>query len=307
MLRIIAFICSLVIVTSCATSRLEVPITRPAEINTSKFKRVFVGDFKNATSLPNPQGKMEFALTNALTATGRFEVLDKEAFENFSKGTKAKNDDILVINGTVSRFKGGSEVKQGQPYKDKEGKTYIDYVRIAAISYGAQFKVAQASDSKILGTKEVVKEVTDSRNATNRQPDMIDMDVLLSTAEEQIVAEFLKKIVPYKQTVAIDLYSDKDLPQLEKGIEAAKQGSWDDAIMQFKSAVEKCGNLKPEQQAVAYYDLGTAQMLNYQFSEARKNFTKAVSLESKNTTYQESITICNRYEAEYKKVQEQNQ
>lgn len=297
---------SFAFLSSCATSRLEVPLTRPAEINTSKFKRVFVGDFKNATSLPNPQGKMEFALTNALTATGKFDVLDKEAYENFIKGGKTKNDDILVINGTVSRYKGGDVVTQGQPYKDKEGKTYINYTRTAAISYGVQFKVSQASDAKILGTREVVKEVSDSQTATNAQPGYIDMDNLLASAEDLIIREFLKKIVPYKEIVAVDLYSDKDLPQLDEGIKAARQGSWEAATSLFKEALDKSSSLKPEQQAIAAYDLGVAEMLNNEFASARKHFSLAVSKDGKKSEYSVALRGCDKLESDYKKVQEQN-
>lgn len=290
---------------SCAVARVEVPLIRPAEINTTKFKRVYVGDFKNATSLPNPSGQIEFALTQALQATNKFEVLDKEAYETFVKSSKSKTDDVLVINGTVSQYKGGEEVTQGKPYTNKEGKTFVDYTRTAGIVFGTQFKVSQASNAHVIGTREITKNASTSRTATNAQPPYIDMEDLVRGAQNDVVIEFLKKILPYREIVTVELYKDEGMPELEQGINAAKRGEWEAAITLFSGATEKYKAVKPEQQAAAFYDLGIAHQFSYRFADAKKAFSKALTLDDRPAQYKNALNECALRESEYKKLKEQ--
>lgn len=68
-------------------------------------------------------------------------------------------------------------------------------------------------------------------------------------------------IAPYEEKVAVTLYNDSKMPELEQGISYAKIGQWEKSIELFKEATEKYKDSPKIMVDKAHFDLGIALRL----------------------------------------------
>ncbi|TRZ76377.1 MAG: hypothetical protein D4R93_03365 [Deltaproteobacteria bacterium] len=310
---IVVILCGLLL-SSCGTTKLFVPVTRPAEINLVKFKRIAIGEITG-------QGGQNITedLTQALLESNRFEVLDRAHLDKVlgehnltTSGfiDEAKASEIgkmlgaaVLVFGRVSVYK--TDIKDTyQDWKAKDGN-HRTYYRTGVANITANFQLTDLTTGKILTSKKIEGGSTQQlQNTDAKVTEDIDRDALLSVGSKTVVTEFMKKIAPYQENVQVKLFSDSDIPELERGISFAKIGQWDRAIDQFKSAIDS----KPNQENIhkAYFDLGVAYEYSYMFKEAMDALNKAFALKAEQT-YSDEMGNCRAREQEYRKLQEQTQ
>ncbi len=297
----------------CGTTSLLIPVTRPAEINLSKFKKIAIGEITGQAS-----DDVTDELTTALFESNLFEVLDRTNLDKIlrehnlsasglvDEKTAAEFGQLIgaaaMVFGRVADYKYDEKVTKGDPWTDKGGKYHQYYYRKGESKVTVNFKIIDLTTGKLLVSKSITQGGVIETSADNQQPEAIDRDNLLAFARKLVVKDFMKKIAPYQEIVRMYLKSDSDLPELEKGISFAKAGQWDRAIENFKLATEKYpGN---ENLHKAYYDLGVAYMYNQMFKESIDALNKAYELKA-DEDYLTEIQNCKNMESEYKKLQEQ--
>jgi len=297
----------------CGTTSLLVPVTRPAEINLAKFKKIAVGEITGQAA-----NDVTDELTTALFESNRFEVLDRANLDKIlrehnlsasglvDEKTAAEFGQLIgaaaMVFGRVADYKYDEKLEKGEPWTDKKGGRHQTFTRYGSSKVTVNFKITDLTTGKLLVSKSITHGGEAKTYADNQQPDAIDRDNLFAFARKAVIQDFMKKVAPYTEYVKMYLKSDSDIPELEKGISLAKAGQWDRAIENFKSATEKYpGN---ENLHKAYYDLGVAYMYNQMFKESIDALNKAYELKA-DEDYLTEIQNCKNMESEYKKLQEQ--
>jgi tetratricopeptide (TPR) repeat protein len=288
----------------CSTTRIQVPVLRPAEINTGGFKRAVVLGFKNTTVLSNEGDQLEFTLARRLVETNRFTVIDKALFDQSMRSQATTTNDVLVISGVVNEYSYTENIVESKPYQ-RDGKTFVDYRRNGAVRLGVSFQVSRTSNAQILGGRALLQEIPGSSTATNGQPPPLVVASMVAEARERLVAAFLKKIVPYEEIVGVDFYSEKTIPELDYGITAAQQGDWDTALQTFGMATDKYTTNK--QVHVAWYNLALALQCVARFAEAEQAFLRAIRLDPTTSEYQRALERCRQLANDYRRVQQESQ
>jgi curli biogenesis system outer membrane secretion channel CsgG len=299
---------------SCGVSYVRVPVTRPAEVNMTKFKKVTIGEFTG-----HKGGYEVFsALTSALVASGKFEVLDRQnldrillenelAISGITEGEGATRLQNLIgaaalVSGHVSSFDFTDKVERGEPYKDKDGKSHVSFTRSALATVNVTFRITDLTSGRIIFSRPLEQRKEMKTSAVDKDPDFIDKKKLLSIATGMVIDEFLSLIMPHTVFVSVELLDDSDLPDMEKGISFAKAGSWNMAIDVFHGLTSV--SMDNEKLSKVYYNLGISYQYNYEFAEARQAFNKALSLHN-DDRYVNAINNCRLMEYEQEKVRQQ--
>jgi tetratricopeptide (TPR) repeat protein len=124
----------------------------------------------------------------------------------------------------------------------------------------------------IVAAKSISREAVRTISADDKLPPDPDSDDAMNEAVSDTVGAFTKMISPYRDYVKVVFAPlDKNLPELEMGVNFAKAGRWSDAIDQFKIAIQK----NPTHDG-AWYHLVLAYEYSYMFIEAEEAFNEAI-------------------------------
>ncbi len=301
---------ALFLITGCPPPSVLVPVTRPAEINLRGINKIIVGDITGT-------GGQEIAdlLTSELFKSGKFEVLERANLDKIMKEhsinlsgavdekTAAEMGKLIgastLILGNVSQYKYDQKMTYSE-WKDKEDKSHRTYTKTGTARVIATFRVVGLTTGKMLAVKTVEKEVTRQTRADDGEPEDPHKDEAMRTTVNETVAAFIKTIAPYTDYVNIVFAPlDKNLPELERGINFAKAGRWGDALKEFKTAAEK----SPTHDG-AWYNLGLAYEYSYMFKEAEDSFNEANKIKPCEKCLTE-INNVRRLAVERKKLEEQ--
>lgn len=99
-----------------------------------------------------------------------------------------------------------------------------------------------------------------------------------SSLVKKIVKDFVREIVPTKRREFREF--DVSQSDVKAGVNAAENGSWDQAIRIWEELVSK-----DENNAAAHYNLGIAYEVQKKYAKAEKAYGKACSLDATKTLY----------------------
>lgn len=303
--------------TGCGPTAIRVPITRPAEVNTAKFKSIVVADIISTSEVNSDGLAFETELTQALVDAQKFQVLDKKAAQRKLIENNLRDIDLrsqanvagkviqsaLLVSGTITRYEYSENVSAGDPYKDKNGRSHVEYRRDGAFNISISFQLTDMEDGRVIAVKTIQDEVKDRTDATDKRPPEISTYELAHRCRTQIIAEFMKKILPYQESVLAVLYDDDAMPSLEVGNTKAKLGMWDQAAVEYQKALD--AGKGTENYHKAWYDMGLACMYTGKFKEAEDNIVKALEGEPDNYYYKDAFERCKKMAEDYKRLQEQ--
>lgn len=306
-------VCALII-QSCGSSYVSVPVTRPSEVNLIKYKNVCVGEFGGHRVGRN----LHIELTNALIGSGKVNVLDHQALdrllfeneltlaglilrENSDKLTKLLGA-AAIISGRVLTYDFDQDVQKGSPYADKNGKTHHDFVKVGTAKVKINFKITDLTNGQIIFSRNFERTVVGKNSATDEYPPDVKAEEQFSIARENIVREFTRCILPYTERINVEFLTDSDLPELEQGVELIRRGAWEDGIARFLLCARAVRN--NETLAKAYYDLGLAYQYTYTFDKAHEAFSKACALVNEQR-YFTAATRCRIMEEEQRRLEYQ--
>jgi len=304
----------------CGTTRLMVPVTRPAEVNLSKFKTIAIGDITG-------NGGQDLAedLTARLFQSGRFEVLDRQHLERILKEHNLSFSGLVdetyaaglgelfgtsaLVFGRVAKYEYKEDLTD-EKYEttDKKGKVtkHTEYTRTGKINMDVSLQITDLTTGKIIAVKKISKSNGERKTNIDDQPEKIDKDKWLRWGYQAVAGEFMKMIAPYQEKVEVKLLTDGDMPELESGINLAKIGQWDTAIGFFEQAI-KNNEMNPKVKIdKAWFDLGVAYEYTYQFDKAEEAVMKAYTINA-DKDYAEELKSIKRLQSEQEKLNEQMQ
>ena len=312
-LLILTFLLIIVFFEGCGTTNVNVMVTHPAEMNMLNYKKLIVNEFSGLRG-----NSVNNELINSLMESNRFELIDhnylsKLLYENglnyenvLSNGMNEqvghKVGKIALISGKILKHDFKEEVKKGTAEKDNKNINHYTYTRFAHVYVSINFQITDLNSGKIIFSKNIERNLDDSRNQVDREPENFKKDYMLEQTRKLVIQDFLKKIIPYSETVTVELYDDSDVPDYEKGIKYAKNGFWEKAIPAFLDGINFAKN--NELKAKGYYNLGIAYQYSYLFNDALNSFDKAFSIDGKDK-YMSAMKNCKQMEAEYNLVREQ--
>lgn len=138
-------------------------------------------------------------------------------------------------------------------------------------------------------------------------PASLDGRAMLDRCAQKVAQDFCRVIIPWSETVKVNLYKHNLLPMLEEGIEYAKAGLWPEAVGLFEQAVEIAAAdpaIDKTASARANWNLGIGYLYTERFDEAEIQVKKAYELDGRKEYIEEVKNIKNRRE-EKKKLSEQ--
>lgn len=303
---------------NCASSYLQVPVTRPAEVNLTDFNKIAIGEISG-----NHGEDLAEEITSSLFQSKRFEVLDRQ---NLTRLMKEHNLDLSGMVDTknsaeIGKFVGAAALVFGRvsnyDYKEeftsrdwetksKKGKVtrHTTYTRKGVATIEASLQITDLTTGKILAIKNFSESNTKTKEETDEKPGKIDSKKLLNKCRKDIVNKFMKMIAPYQEIVKVKLLKDSKMPELERGISMAKIGEWKEAKELFQKAVNAYDGDSSKDYDKAWYDLAIAYKYTNEFDlaeEAVKNAYKT----NPDEDYAKELKKIRKAREQYEKLQEQ--
>ncbi|HOX86770.1 MAG TPA: CsgG/HfaB family protein [bacterium] len=295
---------------ACATTSMNIPVTKPAKINLAGINKIAVGDITGPGSM-----NLTDELIAQLFNSNRYEILDRQHLDRIfqehrlslsgtiDESTAAELGKLFgsaaLIFGRVSQHNYTEEMTKKDHKDEKSGKTHRTYERKGKANVAVTLQVTDLRTGKIVAVRNLQKEVSKTTSATDHTPEKIDQEALLHEARTSVLTSFMQDIAPYTEIEKISFISDKNIPQLKAGIDMAKAGNWQQAVKYFKEAT-----IAYPSSPKAFYNLGIAQMWSYNFEQAEAALNKAYELEAK-SIYLKEINRCKRLKAEQERLAEQ--
>ena len=312
-----------VLTVGCATVRVPIQVTHPAEINMSMYKQIAIsridGNLGNA-----------FAddLKERLIETGRFTLVDRARLDQIMRELKLSSSDLVqsdkaaklgnllpataIISGhTNGKYEEKMTHEDSTCYRDKNDKRgyrcRTNY-RNGIFSTGGSIDVIDVSTGQIIKSKTLGNRCEAGTSATNENPDSIDRDSLIAQCNDQNVTKFVKAISSWTEIVQAPFRKDGDLPALEAGVNQAKIGDMQGAAETFQAAAkdaEMNPKVSPKTIAMAYWNLGLAYQYSDEFDKAITAFNKSCLLDPSDECTR-AIGNCQKHRQEKRKLDEQN-
>ena len=242
------------LLSGCVTTvNVPVPVTMPAEIDMSPYKRIALAEIKE-----NLGSDFSDHLKQDLLRSGRFEVVDRERLDQILKELRFSQSDIVdsrkspklgkligaaaIISGrlsggytqSVSQYRTTCSVypEQGKPYS----VPCTQYTRKGIYRTRGSVDVIDVQTGKILKSKQLYETCELATQATGASPPSVDNNVLRDQCVQRNVLKLVKAITPWTEQVMVPFEKDDENPEIERGITLAKAGQLNEAVKVFEQA-----------------------------------------------------------------------
>ncbi len=317
-----------VVMSACATVHVDVPVMKPAEINMGRYKQIAVGELRGQ----HGQEIMNLVQQH-LMESNRFQVVDRAHLGQIMGELKLSASELADPNHAAQLGKQlpasallfgnveeddfqNNETFEDRKVADAKGNTHVQryYTRVGTATVRVSFQIDDVETGQLLKVKRVEKRAQQRRfndcaqysNAECHAPS-IDGSEMLRQEREEVVAEFMRAIVPHRVVQEASFYKDGDLPELERAIAMCKLGEWAKAQDLVSTAIdrgEKSG-LASKIIAKAYWDRGLVYEYSGQYDKAKADVQKAYEYTSDDDFLKELAHI-EQAATDAKKLQEQN-
>jgi tetratricopeptide (TPR) repeat protein len=307
---------SFALLCACGSVPVRVPVMRPAEINMVAYQTVAVGEMRGRGNLI-----MGDALEEALLATNRFQVLDRQHMNSIMRELSLSASDLadpgkaaklgkvmtagaLIYGDVDEQYR---EFPSEDRIKNKDGTVTMIYKLRGEMRTRATFKIVDVATGRLIIAKTYEERRDDTNSGYNKRPDPIDVDGLERSARRGVLDRFMRAIVPHQEYITANFQKDSDIPQLEGGIGWAERGDWKKAQATFSEAIadgQKNPKIKSDQLAKAYWNLGLAYEYAGDYDSASTTVQKAYELTNDKDLLRELDNI-KRLQDEAKRVSEQ--
>jgi tetratricopeptide (TPR) repeat protein len=307
---------SVVLLCACGSVPVRVPVMRPAEISMVAYQTVAVGDMRG-----HGNTQMGNSLEEALLASGRFQVLDRQHMNSVMRELQLSSSDLadpskaaklgkvmtagaLIYGDVDEQYR---EIPSEDRIKNKDNSVTFVYKLRGEMRTRATFKIVDVATGRLIIAKTYEERRDDTNSGYNKRPDPIDVDGLALSARRGVLDRFMRAIVPHQEYVTANFQKDSDIPQLEGGIGWAERGEWKKAQETFTQAIadgQKNPKIKSDQLAKAYWNLGLAYEYAGDYDSATATVQKAYELTNDKDLLRELDNI-RRLQDEARRVNEQ--
>ena len=304
----------------CATEAVHVRVLRPAPVNLVQYDRVAVDLFDGGGGT-EIAGELTDALAttrNPLTGQQAFEVLDRrevdrmiddlrrrrgqsdtEAMEVLARWREAP----ILIRGRVETH-GVEEVVTQNKKIDERGVPHMLFTRTCTAEVHVTIEVCEGQGERLFD-RAVLRERTSASTAgLDTPPAPIDQMSLLAAARRKVVDQYMRRVLPHEDVVAVQLYDDRDYAELQVGNGYARTGEWERALESYRSALARMTGEAAQDRHLALYNIGVALEYTNRFEEARQALQEAYGVEQDKKILAEIANVARR-EAEYAQLAEQ--
>jgi len=309
------------VMAGCGTSSVYINVKRPAEINLKEYRKIAIGDIVDQRGRQGGHAKdMAGEITSVLFTSGQFEVLDRQNLARImtehslsetgiiDESTAAEIGKVIgtaaLIFGRIQTDQYQEDLKEGEPYKDKEGRSHQIHTRTGTYRVAANLQVIDIQTARILAVKSLSAERTARRTADNQDPANIDRNALYARCLKDISQQFIRMVAPYDVRVRAAFLTDKLLPEVDQAIGYFRIGEWQEGMTILRGTISKTG-LPLEVQAKTFYNLGLAETYASQFDEAIEHLKTALSLNPKSRRIQNAILKAKMEQESAEKLKEQ--
>lgn len=282
-------------VVGCARMEVPIPVMHPAEINLQGRDQVKIDRVSGRGGR-----EMEAHIREILGRSPTIKLVDatiQGPIIGYQPPTPApgqkQSGGLIVVRGDVLEYDYDEHMSRTMTTctrRVKRNNKYVDeqygcphYTRTGRVRVRAAFQVIDGETGQVIRPKSVACEDREQTQATDSTPSYIDGEDMLIKCAQKAAFDFTKTISPWVEDVKAGFYKDDALPMLEKGIELARLGQWDQAISLFKQGVAAAAadpTIKPKAAARAHWDLGLAYEYTGRFDEAYFEIRKAYELTS---------------------------
>jgi tetratricopeptide (TPR) repeat protein len=308
----------------CSTVGVKVPMMRPAEINLKGKNELVVGQMSGRKA-----DKMSAYVKQKALDSGYFKVIDRKHLDKVMAELKLSTSDLVdtdsrkklgklmtgsvLIMGNILDYNYTEDMSRDVRECTKKIKKKVykyrctNYYRKGSAIVRASFDIVDIETGETLRSKALESKRRSATSATDEQPARIDSNLLLDTCMKVVATNLIRAIAPWKDVVTANFKKDGDLPMMETGIRYAQAGLWDDALLQFKSAVEIADtnpDISPKVAALAHWNLGLAYEYTARFDDAGASIKKAFALSS-DADYLRELKNIEKLKSENKKLREQ--
>ena len=279
---------------SCSTQQIRVPVLRPAPVDLGQFDIVAVDRFTGEAGdvMADEFTHMLRNATNPMTGNVEFEVLSRTELDVAIDGLRGRggsstddqtqavldrwrNADV-VLHGDVESYEVEEQINE-EERKNKEG-IYSVFSRQATAFVSITLSATDTAGNSLFDQTTIQEQVRQSTRPTAGEPPEIDYEALMGKARQRVLERYLKRVMPHQVWVAVSLYTDGSLPELDIGNGFAKTGAWDTALEQYRRGVETANMSAPDSKYKALFNLGVALQYTNQFDEATQTLQEAYAL-----------------------------
>lgn len=267
----------------CAMHHIEVPITRPAELDLRTKRSLAVENIDSTNG-----SRLRSAIESSIYESDHFELVRTADFkpdENFETALADRRDAMLV---RVVVFRDGYEesveAEESTCVRESRGKK-IKYRCTKSRRRGAYlgdfaFELIDLETRERLKPKRITCERKKTRYGRGgRRPGSIDAAKLTRRCIRAVTRDFMRAIAPWEDRIRLPFQTDGDLPELEDGVIHARNGDWELALDRFRAAVGHSESLADSNvRSKAHFNLALAFMATQDFEGARASLQTAMSL-----------------------------
>ncbi|HYZ89860.1 MAG TPA: CsgG/HfaB family protein [Myxococcales bacterium] len=308
---------SIALLCACGTVPVRVPVVRPAEINMAPYQSIAIAEMRGRGNTV-----MGDTLEEALLATNRFQVLDRQHMSSVLRELSLSSSDLAdprqaarlgkVMTAAALVYGDVDTTYRETPWDErltaKDGTFTVLHKLRGEVHIRATFKVVDVATGRLVVAKTYEEDREDVNTGWAGPPMPIDRDALERSGRQEIVARFVRAIVPHQEYVTASFQKDSDIPQLDGGIGWAERGDWKKAQSTFSQAIAECQrnpNIKTGQLAKAYWNLGLSYEYAGDYDSATNTVQKAYELSNDRDMLRELDNI-RRLQDEARRVSEQN-
>jgi len=302
-----ALLVLLVVVLHCASSRIAVPVTKPAQVDITGIRSIAIVDFAG----PENSGAIASSmLTSRLFESKFFQLVERErvmqileehklAMAGVVDAATAKEVGRLLgvdalIFGEVTAYslepdqvgteKVERKVGTGQYRTVRRGnkevreeimKTVLvdQEYRIRRGAVGVTFRMVKVETGELLAVKSNTKSY-DSGKVVAGRGTLKPREQILKDLLAEVVEDFARQIAPYVVVERRPIEGGKGM--MSVGKKYAQRGLWEEARDAFAQAV-----VNEPQSAAAHYNLGLALEVLGDWDRAEAEYQRAIKLQSK--------------------------
>jgi tetratricopeptide (TPR) repeat protein len=280
---------------SCATQGIRVPVMKPAAVNLVQFDHIAVDRFEGdgAAAFSDELAAALRDSPNPVTGKAAFEVMHRRDLDraldeirdrhgaDWDKATMAVLDRWrtaqIVLNGHVCQQDVRDELVD-EVNTDRDGKRCQVHVRRCTANVTVDLQAADVEGKRVFDKTVLQGSATACTRGERGDPAPIDHEQLRAQARRQVVAEYLERVLPHQVWLEVALYQDKDFPDLQIGNGYAETGNWQEALAAYRRALETMSGEQAQYRYKALYNIGVACEFSDQFAEARKALQEAYAI-----------------------------
>lgn len=213
----------------------------------------------------------------------------------------AANTPTLILSGTYSTDKDTRHFTEGSGENEKKYKETTEIHEFRYLIRDAF--TGEELDANVARYDDVTKEEDRGESFLGAiigdaiKGALENLVGIESGYRERLARIFATSLHLHQEKRIVGLLQDKDIPELEEGIEFVRKGNWTAAIAKFQAGAEN----HPNSQVLhkAYFNLGVAFEYNHEFDKALKSLRLADELAPREQ-YAAEIDYCQWFARQYR-------